>query len=108
MLQGLAQFRISILQFLKEADILDSNDGLIGKGLQQRDLFLSERTNLHPMNRDRADRRAFSEHRRRQQRANAKTSPARRSSSVFWFCHQIMNVDCSAVEYSLAHDMAAS
>src|SRR5262249_33701171 len=87
MFQRLAQFRIAFLDLLEQSHVFNCDHRLVGKSLQQCDLLFSKRTDLHPMNRDRADRRAFSEHRRRQQRANAETSPARRSSGVLRLCH---------------------
>src|SRR5262245_9480298 len=33
MLQGLAQFRVALLQFLEESDVLDGDDRLVRKGL---------------------------------------------------------------------------
>src|SRR5262245_40743704 len=38
MFQGLAQFRISLLDFLKQAHIFDGDHCLVGEGLQQFDL----------------------------------------------------------------------
>ena len=40
LLQCLAQVAVTILQLFEEANILDSNYGLIGKGLEQPDLIL--------------------------------------------------------------------
>ena len=35
MLQSLAQFCVALLQFLEQPDVLDSDDGLIGKSFKQ-------------------------------------------------------------------------
>ena len=40
MLQGLAQFRIALLQFFEQPHVLDGDDGLVRKGFEKRDLFL--------------------------------------------------------------------
>ena len=46
MLQGLAQFCVALLRFLEQPHVLDSDDRLIGKGLEKSDLFLRERPNF--------------------------------------------------------------
>src|SRR5206468_4155615 len=48
--------------FLEEADILNRNDCLIGEGLQQLDLVVSERPSLGARHRDNADGSAFPQH----------------------------------------------
>ena len=40
MLQGFAQFGVALLDLLKQPDILDGDDGLIGEGFEKRDLFV--------------------------------------------------------------------
>ena len=35
MLQGLAQFRVALLQFFEQPHVLDGDHGLVGKGLEQ-------------------------------------------------------------------------
>ena len=42
MLQRLAQFRVALLEFFEEADVLDGDDGLSGKSLNQFNLLVSE------------------------------------------------------------------
>src|SRR5262249_44255639 len=39
-----SELTVARLQFLEEAHVLDGNDGLIGKGLEQLDLFVRERS----------------------------------------------------------------
>ena len=46
MLQCLAQFRITLSEFLKQADILDRDDGLVGEGFEERDLLIGKRTDF--------------------------------------------------------------
>src|SRR5215467_14274824 len=46
MLQGLAQFSVSFLQFFEQTNILNRNYCLIGKRFEQLNLSLGERTNL--------------------------------------------------------------
>ena len=74
MLQRLAQFRVALAEFLEQADVLDSDDGLIGEGLEQRDLFVRERTDFGAANRDRANGNALAQQRR------SKNSPSSESS----------------------------
>ena len=56
MFQGLAQFRIALLNFLEQPDVLDGDDSLSGKGLKQFDLLLGERSYLRSANEDGSDR----------------------------------------------------
>ena len=43
MLQCLAQFRVALAEFLKQAHVLDGDDRLVGKGFKQRDLLVGKR-----------------------------------------------------------------
>src|SRR5262245_26136063 len=63
MLQRLAQFCIALLQFLKQADVFDGDDRLIGKRFEQLNLPLGERTNLCTANIDRFDGNTFAKER---------------------------------------------
>ena len=46
MLQRLAQFCVALVDLFKQADVFDRDDGLIGEGFEQSDLFVGERSNL--------------------------------------------------------------
>ena len=46
MLQCLAQFRVALSEFLKQADIFDGDDGLVGEGFEERDLLIGKRTDF--------------------------------------------------------------
>ena len=46
MLQGLAQFRVALLEFLEQAHVLDGDDRLVGEGFEQRNLLFGEGSNL--------------------------------------------------------------
>ena len=59
MLQRLAQFCVTLLDFLEQANILNRDYRLIGEGFKKRNLFVSERSNLRPANDKRADSYAF-------------------------------------------------
>src|SRR6516165_8673676 len=59
MLQGFAQFRVALLQFFEQADVLNGNYRLASKGLKQLYLFLRERPNLLSTDHDRTDGSAF-------------------------------------------------
>jgi len=61
MFQGLAQFCVALLDLLEQSHVLDGNHGLIGEGLQQSDLLVSERTGLDSKNYNRADRKTFAQ-----------------------------------------------
>ena len=51
MLQGLAQFRVALLQFLEQPHVLDGDHGLVGEGFEQASICLSEngRTSVRRM-----------------------------------------------------------
>src|SRR5215470_5040213 len=59
------------LEFLEEADILDRDHGLIGKGLEQRDLPLGKRFDLCTGYGDGSDSGALAQHRHADPRAMA-------------------------------------
>ena len=61
MLQRLAQFRVALAEFLEQSDVLDRDDGLIGKGFKERDLLFRKRTNFRAANVDHANRNTFAE-----------------------------------------------
>src|SRR5262245_50188003 len=42
MLQGLSQFRIALLELLKQPHVLDGDDGLVGEGFEELDLRRGE------------------------------------------------------------------
>jgi len=52
---GRRQIPIAPLQFLEQANVLNRDDGLIGEGLEERDLLPRERAHLKPSDRDDAD-----------------------------------------------------
>ena len=66
MLQRLAQFRIALLEFFEQANVLDGDHRLIGEGFKKRDLLVGKRTDLRAANDDRADRNTFAQQRRYQ------------------------------------------
>src|SRR5690242_14764138 len=50
MLQCLAQLCISILQLLEQSHVLDGDHRLVGEGLEQSNLLVRERPDLHTAN----------------------------------------------------------
>src|SRR5262249_62236955 len=56
MLQRLAQFCIALLDLLEQPYILNGDDCLGSEGLEKRDMFLREGTDLRAANRNSADR----------------------------------------------------
>jgi len=46
MLQRLAQCCVALLDFLEQADIFDRNNGLIGKGFEECNLFIGKGANF--------------------------------------------------------------
>src|SRR5438477_9447961 len=56
LLKRLGEVAIARLQLLEQADILDGDHGLVGKGLEQRYLFIRERLGYWSCRSDRAER----------------------------------------------------
>jgi hypothetical protein len=54
------------LQLFEETDVLDGNHCLVGEGLEELDLAVRERLNLHPADRDSADGDALAQEGRRE------------------------------------------
>ncbi len=67
--RGLALQRL--LRLVEQAHVLDRDHGLVGEGLQQRDLLRREGARLAAPGKDRADRLAFTKHRHRKHCARA-------------------------------------
>jgi hypothetical protein len=68
---GLSERAIPCLQLSKEADVLDRNDGLVGEGLEERDLLVRKRIHLSPAEQERADRHPLPKQRSGQDRTVA-------------------------------------
>src|SRR5262245_41530920 len=60
-IQRLCQITITRLKLLEQADVLDGNDRLVGKGLEQADLSLTERAAFQSADMNDADRDALTE-----------------------------------------------
>ena len=59
MLQRLAQFGVAFLQFFEQANVLDGDYRLGGKGFEQFDLLVGERTNFHSTDVDHTNRESL-------------------------------------------------
>src|SRR4029453_7620757 len=62
--QRLGEIAVPGLQLLEEADVLDGDDGLVGKGLEELDLLVRERPDLHAADQDGSEGLAFAQERR--------------------------------------------
>src|SRR5205823_12200797 len=71
------QLAVARLELGEEADVLDGDDRLVGKGLEQPDLTVGERSHLCPGDEDPADGTAFA-----QQRYRERTSPPEGVSKI--------------------------
>src|SRR5215813_11854111 len=60
MLQGLPQFRVALLQFLKQCYVLDRDNCLIREGFKQFNLLIREWTNLSSKDQNRPNRNFLS------------------------------------------------
>src|SRR5688572_20229750 len=67
-LQSLSQFRVALLNFLEQPDVLYGNYGLIGEGFDQLDLPLGKQLNKVTPNYDYSDGQSLSQQWYRQQR----------------------------------------
>ena len=72
LLERLGQVVGALAQLAEQARVLDGDDGLRGKILDQFDLFLAEGPHLLAVHRNGADELAFPQHRHRQERAGAR------------------------------------
>src|SRR5262249_22469828 len=80
MLQGLAQFRVALLDLLEQPHVLDSNDGLVGERFEESDLLGSERARLDSSNEDRAERCTLPE------QWDSQPSPGQKTTLMFQRC----------------------
>src|SRR5215467_12417961 len=65
LLQRLGQVLIASLELLEQPHVLDGDDGLVGEGLEQRDLLVGERPYLISVDCDDTEQRSRSDHRDR-------------------------------------------
>src|SRR5262249_41442009 len=103
MLQGLAQFRIALLDFLEEPHILDGDDRLVGEGFEEFDLFFSKRSNFLAADCDHSDRNTLSQ----QWRTKCSSHPRNWLSGLIvgelrQLCCNVMNVYRLAVDHGSA------
>src|SRR5579864_3504149 len=68
---GICEGAILFLKLIKQTDILDGNDGLVGEGLKELDLNLREGSGGIPRYRDRPNGPAVTEHRYAQHASQA-------------------------------------
>ena len=64
MLQRFAQFRVALLDLLKQPHVLDGDYCLVCKGFEKTDLFVGKRSNFRASNKDPADGNALAQQRR--------------------------------------------
>src|SRR5215813_972503 len=73
------------LQFLKQPNILDSDDSLIGKSFKESDLPVGERTDLQSADHNSANRDPLSQQRRSKYSAMSKAFLVSQRLLKFWF-----------------------
>src|SRR5262249_55671068 len=100
--QRLAQFCVTLLDLLKQPNVLDRDNRLRCEGFKELDLLLGERADLHPTDHDRSNRDLLTQQRRGEYRPNAETSGMRRWQVVLGLCFKVMNVNGSPVNYGSA------
>src|SRR5262245_36405885 len=62
LLQRLGEVLVAGLELLEQAHVLDGDDGLLGEGLEQRNLFVGEPTDHWAGHKDRSDRATLTPH----------------------------------------------
>src|SRR5262245_53106814 len=71
MLQGLAQFRVALLDLLEQSHVLDRDDRLVGEGFEELDLLFREGADYSTTNDDDADRLVLAHEGRNEYRSDA-------------------------------------
>ena len=94
---------------LEEPGVLDGDDGLVRERLQQRDLLLGERPDLHPPQHDRADRDTIAEQGRGEDRTVARNSSTRLRGCVLSFREfgHVVDVDRPALGHRAPGDRSS-
>ncbi len=106
--QRRGQLAVALLELLEQAYVLDRDDGLVGKGLEQRDLPLGEELSLGAPDADRADRNAFSHQGNAERRAE--TQLPRGLAALGKLVRRTLhvgNLDCPPIKHRSASDRAA-
>ena len=108
MLQSLGQLRVgrfelsgSLLEFLEQPDVLDGDDGLVGKDLQQSDLLVGERTDLCTPNRNHSNRSPLPQQRcaKDSSSSSALLEDFRFRKLAIKFSGDVMDMDCRPVDH---------
>jgi hypothetical protein len=61
LLQGLGEITVTNFEFLEQAHVLDCDDRLVGKGFEERNLLLRERTDFCTAERNHSDGDIFTQ-----------------------------------------------
>ncbi len=108
LVQGLRHRPVARLQLLEQADVLDGNDRLVGKGLQKGDLALREELRLGAAEVNRADADPFAQQGNDKDRAEAKVP---RVLTALWefvdFGLHVSDVDGPLIQHGPATDRPA-
>jgi len=67
--EAVSQFTMALLQFLEQPHVFHGDDGLVGEGLEKRDLPLGERADDSSRRRDGAERPSILDHRNSENRS---------------------------------------
>src|SRR5262245_58784453 len=95
MLQGLAQFCVALLQFLKQPHVFNRDDGLVGEGLEKRNLLVGERSDFCAPDYNNSDCDALAQERSGKKRST--TGLLLKTPSIRVFCFDfrgyVINMD---------------
>src|SRR5262249_15777363 len=97
-LARLVELAVLVLNLVEQPHVLNRNRGLVGKRLDKRDLLLGEWAHLRAHQSQDADRRAFAQHRNRDNGAKIAQLPA--AKRIFGVGSDIGDMDYHGVEQS--------
>ena len=106
-LARLRELAALVLDFVEQANILDRNGGLVGEGLDQRDLLVGERLNMCLDQPYDALRDAVTQHRDCQHRPE-REHPLRLAEAIFVVRGDVLNLHGSALKKGAADGGAAT
>src|SRR5712692_6825488 len=98
---GLRERTVFLLQLSKEPDVLDGDDGLVGKGIEEPDLFVRKGTDLHAANGNGAQWNSLTQQGRGKDRSMAKAFLVGLGDGPFAVAlrGKVVDVDSSAVHH---------
>src|SRR5262249_41014213 len=107
LLQRFGQFARSRLHLVEQPHVLDGDDRLVGKGLEQLDLLIGERPYVSAQQSDRTDWYTFTQQRCAQPSPVAR-EPLHLCLLVFWVGEHVGDLDRSAFQCGSSNERPTS